>query len=317
MVLKNNTIKKQKRKIDLASFYWMRVLKVISLTVMPCCLFFGFVYLDRYVKQAVPVAQRTGALELVSPPWWLNDALKEKIYAAATENGENLKLDEDAAESVRQNLEKAGGWLDNVKVQTTGQTFRIWAKWRRPLAVIKTAKETFYVDADSCVMDYVEVQGLPVIKIEGVKESADSLQTGKICRIDAPAACLRKQTAGDDIAAAVAVLERLDKRDSLELQGHGLLGQIDRIDVSNFNGRKSEKNPHIVLYAADDTEIIWGAEVGKWYRHLEVTDEQKIARLYSFFNEKGTLLGRAKTINLRDPKESVPLPIDKYLAREN
>jgi hypothetical protein len=304
MGLKNNTIKKQKRKIDLASFYWMRILKVISLTVMPCCLFFGFVYLDRYVKQTVPVAQRTGVLELVSPPWWLNDALKEKIYAAATANGENLKLDEDAAESVRQNLEKAGGWLDNVKVQTTGQTFRIWAKWRKPLAVIKTTKETFYVDADSCVMDYVEVQGLPIIKIEGVKESVDSLQTGKICR-------------RDDIAAAAAILERLDKRDSLELQGRGLLCEIARINVSNFNGRKSEKNPHIVLYATDDTEIIWGAEVGKWYRHLEVTDEQKIARLYSFFNEKGTLLGRIKTINLRDPKESVPLPIDKYLASNN
>jgi hypothetical protein len=150
----------------------------------------------------------------------------------------------------------------------------------------------------------VEVPGPPIVKIDGIKDSADSLQAGSICQ-------------RDDIAAAVAILERLDKRDSLEQQGLGLLGQIDRIDVSNFNGRKSEKNPHIVLYAADDTEIIWGAEVGKWYRHLEVTDEQKIARLYSFFNEKETLLGRIKTINLRDPKESVPLPIDKYLASNN
>jgi hypothetical protein len=48
-----------------------------------------------------------------------------------------------------------------------------------------------------------------------------------------------------------------------------------------------------------------------------VTDEQKIARLYSYFYEKGTLLGGAKVINLRDPKETVPLPIDKYVASKN
>jgi hypothetical protein len=301
--LKSDTVAKKKRKVNLASFYKMQAVIIVSLAVLSCGLFFGFISLDKYVKRAVPVAQRTGVLELVGPPWWLNDALKEKIYTAATANGENLKLDEDAAESVRLNLQKAGGWLDDVRVQTTSQTIRIRAKWRRPLAIINTAKRAVYVDADSFVIDYVEVPGLPIIKIEGAKESADLLQAGKICR-------------ADDIAAAVAVLERLDKRDSLEQPGRGLLGQIARIDVSNFDGRKSEKNPHIVLYATDDTAIIWGAEVGKWYRHLEVTDEQKIARLYSYFCEKGTLLGGAKTINLRDPKENVPLPIDKYIASE-
>jgi len=66
------------------------------------------------------------------------------------------------------------------------------------------------------------------------------------------------------------------------------------------------------LYAKDNTEIIWGAEVGKWQRYLESTDEQKLANLYSYYKEYGTLLNSAKYINLRDPQDNIPLPIDKY-----
>jgi len=66
------------------------------------------------------------------------------------------------------------------------------------------------------------------------------------------------------------------------------------------------------LYAKDNTEIIWGAEVGKWQRYLESTDEDKLAKLYSYYKEYGTLLNVAKYINLRDPQDNIPLPIDKY-----
>ena len=55
-----------------------------------------------------------------------------------------------------------------------------------------------------------------------------------------------------------------------------------------------------------------GAAVGKWQQHLESTDEQKLAKLYAYYKEFGTLSGGAKYINLRDPKHNIPLPIDKY-----
>jgi len=91
-----------------------------------------------------------------------------------------------------------------------------------------------------------------------------------------------------------------------------LLYEIDRINVSNFNGRQNKHRPHIVLYSRDNTEIMWGAEVGQWQRHLESTDEQKLAKLYSYYKEFGTLSGGVKYINLRDPRDKIPLPIDKY-----
>jgi hypothetical protein len=37
-----------------------------------------------------------------------------------------------------------------------------------------------------------------------------------------------------------------------------------------------------------------------------------LAKLYSYYEEFGTLLGGAKYINLRDPQETIPRPTDKY-----
>ena len=67
-----------------------------------------------------------------------------------------------------------------------------------------------------------------------------------------------------------------------------------------------------MLYAKDNTPIMWGAAVGKWQQHLESTDEQKLAKLYGYYREFGKLSGGTKFINLRDPKDNIPLPIDRY-----
>ena len=90
-----------------------------------------------------------------------------------------------------------------------------------------------------------------------------------------------------------------------------LLREIDRIDVSNFDGRKNKLRPHIVLYTKDNTQIIWGAEIGTWQRHLESPDDDKLAKLYTYYQQNGTLSG-VKYINLRDPQQTIYLPVDKY-----
>jgi len=149
------------------------------------------------------------------------------------------------------------------------------------------------------VLDFVQMPHLPIVKITGLPLITKTPQLGKVW-------------GGDDLAAALTILDRLDQMDRLVTPDKPLLYEIDRVDVSNFNGRENSKLAHIVLYAKDDTEIIWGAEVGKWQRYLESTDEQKLANLYGYYKEYGTLSGDAKYINLRDPQDNIPLPIDKY-----
>ena len=42
------------------------------------------------------------------------------------------------------------------------------------------------------------------------------------------------------------------------------------------------------------------------------TDEEKIARLYSLYEQEGSLANSVKFINLWEPQKKVPQPIDNY-----
>lgn len=258
----------------------------------------GFSFLDKYIKNTVPVLERTSTLKLIDVPEWVNDELEQKIYAAAAPNGD-LKPNEESARIVQNNLARGAAWIDEVRVQTTHDSIQITGQWRRPLALVKIGLSKFYVDTNLIVLDYVPIPTLPIVRVEGL------LLTPKI---PPPGTVWLR----DDLAAAVAILTRLNRMDELVTPDKPLLHEIDTIDVSNFKGRSNTRFPHIVLYAKDNTEIIWGAELDAWKIHLESTDKHKLAKLYDYYKRQGSLLGGVKYINLRDPQDNVPLPIDKF-----
>lgn len=291
--------KKRKTHADFKFSNLFASLKIAAVICVSAGIIIGFVYLEKYVKKIVRNSEKTAFLELVNPPDWVNEAIKGQIFDAATAGGEDLKLDDDLARSVQKNIEAFTGWIDEVKVQTTSESLQIEGRWRMPVALVKRGLRKFYVDSELVVLDFVPMDNLPIIKVEGISASSDVPPTGKIWQ-------------ADDLAAAVAILNRLKQRDELEGPGCRLLYEIDRINVSNFNGRQNSRYSHIILYTTENTEIIWGAELEKWQQHLEATNEQKIARLYSYYKEKGSLLGGVKYINLKDPQQTIPLPIDKY-----
>lgn len=264
-----------------------------------CGIAIGLMLMEKYVTRSVPALEDSVELELAGVPAWVNEELKNKVYATAQGDGKPLRLDEDTALSVQHNLAKQVAWLDNIRVHTTHNCLRIEARWRRPIALIQSGPAKFYLDAEEVVLDFVPIENLPIVEIEGLSSDAETPHLGQVWR-------------QDDLAAAITILNKLDRMDrSLGLE-KPLLDEIGRIDVSNFNGRKSNSRPHIVLYSKDDTEIMWGAEVGKWQQYLESTDEEKLAKLYSYYKEYDSLSGGAKYINLRDPRDKIPLPIDRY-----
>jgi len=267
-------------------------LKVLAIVCVFVVAGVSLYFAERYVKSAKPA--ETGPLELVNIPEWVSSELKTKIRDAA--GGKTLRLDEEAAEVVAENLASVA-WLDNIKIQTTHKQVLIEARWRKPLALVKSGSQSFYVDDELVVLDFVPIPNLPIVRIEGLSERVPS--QGEVWQ-------------SDDLDAAVTILAKLDQMDKAVTPDKPLLYEIDRIDVSNFNGRKNSRFPHIVLYTKDDTEIIWGAEFGTWQRYLETTDEEKLAKLYAYYKEYGSLSGGVKYINLRDPQDNVPQPVDKY-----
>jgi hypothetical protein len=269
------------------------ILKIFAIVCVFAAAGASLYFAQRYVKSVKPA--ETGPIKLVDVPEWVSSELKAKIYNAA--GGKTFQLDENAAQMAAENLASVA-WLTDVKIQTTHDHLFIEAKWRKPVAMVKSGSQSFYVDAEMVVLDFVPLSNLPIVKIEGLSAT----------RVPTPGDVWHS----DDLAAAVTILTKLDQMDKSVTPDKPLLYEIDRIDVSNFNGRKNSQLPHITLYTKDNTEIIWGAEFGTWQRYLESTDEEKLAKLYAYYKEYGSLSGGVKYINLRVPQDNIPQPADKY-----
>ena len=87
-----------------------------------------------------------------------------------------------------------------------------------------------------------------------------------------------------------------------------LLYEIASIDVGNLGGRKNRSKPHIILYAKDGTQIFWGAAYGQAKIYLEAGENEKIASLYKFYDQHGSVQGVARYIELRIPRKGLPRP---------
>jgi len=299
MSLKIGGFKKRKRRQ--ASWFGpslIIILKVLAVVCVLCGIVIGLMSLEKYVKETVPVRQGAGDLELAEVPLWVSDELQKKVYTIATADGSSLGLD-DAALSVQRNIEQQTPWLDDVKVTATHNILRVEAKWRKPVAMVKSGLIKFMVDAKQVALDYMEMPDLPIVEIKGLPLVTKIPPLGEVWE-------------RNDLAAAIMILNQLDLMDKSETPDKPLLREIGRIDVSNFNGRHNSRQPHIILYTKNNTEIIWGAEMGKWQQHLESQDIEKLAKLYGHYKDYGTLSGGVKFINLRDPRDNISLPIDKY-----
>ena len=275
------------------------ILKVSVVVCVLAGLGIGFVFLGKYVQKAVPVSKQQAILKLFDKPFWVNAHLEEKIYTAARAYGEDLKLDEDVARSVQENIQSLVSLVDGVKVQATSSSLLITAKWRKPIALVKLGRRNFYIDRNMVVMDFVPMPELPIVRVKGLSVTLEAPDLGQVWQLD-------------DLKSATVLLNRFGQKDEELTADKPLLFEIDSIDVSNFNGRLNRNKPHIVLYTKDNIQIIWGAEFGTWQRHLEAPDEEKLTNLYDYYKEHGQLLGGAKYINLRYSPDRVSQPIDGY-----
>jgi hypothetical protein len=259
----------------------------------------GFMFLERFVKSNMNLNEKTVPVQLVDFPDWGDTELKEKIISTA---GSNIKLIEDVALRVGENLATLA-WLYDVKVQANNKAITVSAKYRKPVGIINDHDQQFYVDDELVILDYIPIRKLPMVEITGV-----------------PGHLLSWRNVGakwqrDDVAAAVELLALLARMDSQVVPDKPLLAEIKSIDMSNFSGRRSASQPHIVLYAKDGTEIKWGAKKGEWQRYLEAKDEEKLTLLYNTYQEFGTVQLRAAQkgsfIDLTR-QQSLSLPIDRY-----
>jgi hypothetical protein len=285
------------KRPSIGDWNWVLILKVAAVLAFLAGSGAFLRYAEAYVRTISPADE--GGLKLIGVPEWADCNLKERVAEVA--GGKRFPLTEETAAVLARNLAPMA-WLDNVDVQVTHDRVCVKARWRKPVAVIDVPEDRMkrYVDADLVVLDYMPMPHLPIVEIKGVELKKVPLP-GQV--FDQP-----------DLAAGVALVVLLNRMDAEVMPKNPLLDHIASIDVRNFKGRKNPRGPqpHIVLRSKDDTQIIWGAELGEWTKYFEATDEQKLAKLYAYYRDYGSLSGGAKYIDLCNPQDRIPRPIEKY-----
>jgi len=283
------------KRRTLRDWNWAVILKVVAVIVFLAVSGAFLRYAEAYVKTISPAQE--GPLVLVGVPEWVKGDLRERVAQVA--GGTRFPLTEETAAVLARNLAPMS-WLDNVDVQVTHNSVRVKARWRKPVARIEVPEDhsKIYVDTDLVVLDYMPMPHLPIVELKGVG----------LNWVPLPGQVFDQQ----DVVAGVALVMLLHRMDAEYMPKKPLLDHIASIDVHNFKGRKNGREPHIVLRSKDDTQILWGAEVGEWTKYGEARDDQKLAKLYVYYHDHGSLGAGAKYINLRDPLDKLPKPIEKY-----
>jgi len=275
-------------------------LRVLAVICILSAIAIGLLFLEEYVKGTTDGSNRTMYLELAKVPSWVDSRLQNRVLDVAGGEEGNIRFDEQAALTVRRNIEEQFVWLDDVTVQAGQDVLRIEGRLRKPLALVQSGvDEKYYVDSERVVLDFVPMPELPIVEIAELSMQPEIPRPGQVWR-------------AEDVAAAITILDRMGQLDRSLTPDKPLLFEIACIDMDNFSGRKDSTLPHIMLYTKDNIEITWGAEWGKWQQYLESTDEEKLAKLYGYYNKFGTLSAGPKYIILRDPQDKIPLPIDKH-----
>ena len=284
----------KKRKSSSLGPGLIRLLKISSIALVVIAIGTLLIFAEKYVRTTNPTG--TGPVVFVNAPEWIGEQLKSKILTYV--GGRTFQLDEQAAQQVAKNL-SASAWLSEIKAITTDKEIQVYATFRKPVALVQSGPSPFYMDAEQVVLDYVPMPHLLIVEIKGLSPTPQMPRYGDVWN-------------SNELSAAIKLLNRIIRMDKDITPTKPLLREIASIDVSNYNGRKNRSRPHIVLFTRDNTEIQWGAELGAWQKYLESTDEQKLAKLYGYYQAYNTLSAGAKYINLRDPRDNIPLPIDRY-----
>ncbi len=272
---------------------WAAMLKVAAVVCLLAAAGFFLRYAEGIVRAAYVGTE--GSLILVDVPGWVNWDLKARVAAMA--GGNQFPITDDTAAVVARNL-RSMVWLDDVRIQVTHDAVRVKAHWRKPVAVIQRGSSKYYVDSDLVALDYMAMPQLPIVEVKGLAGGLPPTMGERYDR--------------DDLAAAVALICLLHRSDEEFAPKTPLLEEIASIDVANYKGRKQPRAPHIIFNTKGDTQIWWGAEIGEWAKRFEAKDEDKLAKLYTYYMKHGLLNAGVKYINLLDPTDKVPQPIDKY-----
>ena len=265
------------------------VVVVVPLSIFLVGVVMGMGHLESYVKNVA--ANRDIKLELVfvgDKPGWATDQLLEKVNLSTGISSDDYLLDDALIKTAWKNLQE-NPWVASVNLVRKCYSGEIMVDYtlREPVAEIIRGNDIRYIDVNGVVLDYAPVQK-HMVKVEGSYQA-----------VPKPGLVIKQE----DVCAALDILSKIKLVDESMDDADTIWPEISYIDVSNYNGRENPNVSHINLYTHKNTQIRWGAAVGREKAYWEADTPTKLARLYRDYRDYGTLDISSSGIELRDHQQ--------------
>ena len=224
--------------------------------------------LDREIQGKVPPIKW---VVLENQPDWMDEAvaaqIRQLVSDLAAQDPSDQKLPVKAADALAKNI-----WVKRVLpagvINDWRGTLSIRCEFRKPIAIVNSGVFLVRVDEDALVLPgKLLLSAVPVDKYKSILGvTSQPPEPGQTW--DSP-----------DLLAAVELLKLIGDRPFSR--------EITAVDVSNYNGRRSDK-AHIVMFTNQRTVLYWGRAIGTEGR-IEVDHQQKLQHIEGLFLEHSSL----------------------------
>lgn len=286
----------------------LRVLKAIVLCLGVCGAAWGYVRVRAYVEANLACPRSIPEVRLVDRPAWMNDTLAEQIVAAVrpvhiSPATDRLLLEEMGGKLARNPWVRKVRQLRRLYVDSPGDTIEADCEYRTPTALVASRGMYILVDGEGVRLpEQFPATGLPQLMfasdgrviiriIEGVT-ALPPYQPGE-------------RWVGDDLQAGLDLAKLL--------YGRAVAEDVYRINVANFRGRRSAREPQIVLVTRYGTEVRWGEPVRQTF-HAELSPVEKMERMARILRQYGRIDAGRPWIDIRLEKVLCP-PEDNSMVQ--
>ncbi|MBN2210176.1 MAG: hypothetical protein JW709_02160 [Sedimentisphaerales bacterium] len=233
----------------------------------------GMKYLQTYVKSVT--ARREIPLRLTCEhiPWATQEHIQQILLSSGVKNTDNL-LDETLVSQWAENLQ-ANPWIRRVRKvhKHYDGLIEFDLELREPVAMVEDHSGRYMVDAEGIVLPMVRLADGHVVRL-----------TGQVEALPQPGQAITSSA----LLAGLEVLTYIKSYDDRLPASDQLWRELAMLDVSNYNGRRYADQTHLKFYTCGNTELRWGAALGKEIALYEAPPERKLETLYRKHSIYGT-----------------------------
>jgi hypothetical protein len=255
----------------------------------------------KYVARKITAIKEPPKLVLKNRPVWMSDFLADQIAASAQPSGTHSAFDHQLLVDTV-DLLNSNPWIRKVNQvrreygTRPGDTIEVDCDYRAPVALVHWKDYFWMVDGDGIKLPEA-FNTSDVRRIETGSNGKMNIRVIDGVRQPPPASGAK--WSGEDLQAGLALVKLLFGKPYAE--------EIEKVDVSNFDGRRDGKASQLVLWTKYGTSIRWGRPLkAEDDFFVEVSPQRKLEYLEAIWKDKGRVDGNYQWVDVRFDTVTIP-----------